>query len=121
MECSTLTIDLVVKNGKVYTHDGFVEASICIDGGKVVALTRDPVTPEADRTINAEGNFVLPGMIDMHVHFRDPGANEREDFQTGSTAAAAGGVTTVADMPNTVPSVTSLEALEDKKRIIEGK
>ena len=121
MECSTLTIDLVVKNGKVYTHDGFVEASICIDEGKVVALTKDLMTPEADRTINAVGNFVLPGMIDMHVHFRDPGANEREDFQTGSTAAAAGGVTTVADMPNTVPSVTSLEALEDKKRIIEGK
>lgn len=112
-----MTFDLVVRDGKVYTPYGFVEASVVIDEGRIVSITKGALAPNADRVLNAGGNFVLPGVIDMHVHFRDPGAPEREDFETGTRAAAAGGVTAVADMPNTVPPVTSVKALEEKKRI----
>jgi dihydroorotase (multifunctional complex type) len=116
-----LTLDLVVKNGKIHTPYGFYEGYIAVDAGKIVSLGKGGALPEADRVVDARGNHVLPGMIDMHVHFRDPGFTEREDFETGTRAAAAGGVTTVVDMPNTVPSVTSVKALAEKIKIAEGK
>jgi allantoinase len=100
---------------------GFVEASICVEKGKIVSITKLPSEQHAERVIDAKGNLVLPGMIDMHVHFRDPGSPEREDFETGTRSAAAGGVTTVADMPNTTPSVTSAEVFKDKRKIVEPK
>jgi dihydroorotase (multifunctional complex type) len=71
--------------------------------------------------VDAKGRLVLPGMIDMHVHFRDPGFTDREDFESGTRSAAAGGVTTVADMPNTVPSVVSAKAIREKVGIVDGK
>jgi allantoinase len=71
--------------------------------------------------VDAKGRIVLPGMIDMHVHFRDPGFTDREDFESGTRSAAAGGVTTVADMPNTVPSVVSAKAIREKFGIVDGK
>jgi allantoinase len=116
-----LVIDLVIKGGKVVTPYGVVDVSVGIDEGRIVSITRDIRTPAADRILDAKGQLVLPGVIDMHVHFRDPGFPEREDFETGTRAAAAGGVTTVADMPNTVPSVTSVEALEEKVGIVGRK
>jgi allantoinase len=116
-----LTVDVVVKGGMVYTPHGFVEATVGVDGGRIVSLSNEALAPDADRVVDARGKFVLPGMVDMHVHFRDPGAPEREDFETGTRAAAAGGVTTVADMPNTTPSVTSVDAFESKRKIVEKK
>ena len=116
-----MTVDLVVKDGRIYTPNGFFDGSVVVDGGKIQSLTKSGLTPDADRVLNAGGKLVLPGMIDMHVHFRDPGFTEREDFQSGTRAAAAGGVTAVADMPNTVPSVTSIEALREKVEIADGK
>lgn len=71
--------------------------------------------------VEATGLWVLPGVIDAHVHFRDPGMTEKEDFETGSAAAAAGGVTTVLDMPNTVPPVSSGELLTEKKNLIANR
>jgi len=65
--------------------------------------------------------LVLPGMVDMHVHLRDPGFPEREDFESGTRAAAAGGVTTVLDMPNTVPATVTLEAFQEKLGIAQRK
>jgi len=116
-----MTIDLIIDDGMVYTPQGLVAASIGIDDGKIVSITKGSLAPKADRVVNARGYIILPGMIDMHVHFRDPGFPEREDFETGTRSAAAGGVTTVADMPNTVPAVTSVEVLEEKRRIVEKK
>jgi len=116
-----LTVDLVIKNGRVYTPMGFVDASVNIENGKIMSITKLPSELQADRVIDARGNFILPGMFDMHVHFRDPGAPEREDFESGTRSAAAGGVTTVADMPNTVPSVVSPEAFKEKREIVEKK
>jgi len=116
-----LVIDLVVRDGRVVTPYGVVEASVGVDEGRIVSIAKGAHMPAADRVVDAGGCFVLPGVIDMHVHFRDPGFPEREDFESGTRAAAAGGVTTVADMPNTVPSVTSVEALNEKVEIVRKK
>ncbi|MEM4726642.1 MAG: allantoinase AllB [Candidatus Bathyarchaeia archaeon] len=112
-------MDLVVRNGIVYTPYGLVNASIGVEDGKIAWMGRG--APEGGRILDVDGKLVLPGMIDMHVHFRDPGSPEREDFETGTMSAAAGGVTTVVEMPNTAPPVTSAERLREKRRIVEGK
>ncbi|UCD44118.1 MAG: dihydroorotase family protein [Candidatus Bathyarchaeota archaeon] len=116
-----MTVDLIIKGGKVYSLYGICDGDVVIDSGGIVSLTKTSGSIDADRVIDAAGKVVLPGMIDMHVHFRDPGFTEREDFETGTAAAAAGGVTTVVDMPNTVPSVTSVKALKEKIEIANRK
>ncbi len=84
---------------------------ILLDGDKVVKVSEDFITdlPEGTTVLDASGKLVLPGLIDMHVHFRDPGQTHKEDIYTGCAAAAAGGVTSVACMPNTAPPVDSPE------------
>jgi dihydroorotase (multifunctional complex type) len=112
---------MVIRDGRIYTPQGFYDGDIVVEDGKIQSLTKSSLSIQADKVLDARGNLVLPGMIDMHVHFRDPGFPDREDFQSGTSAAAAGGVTTVADMPNTVPSVTSVEALREKVEIADRK
>jgi dihydroorotase (multifunctional complex type) len=112
-------LDLIVRNGLVYTPHGLIDASIGIEDGKVAWMGRG--TPKGERVLDVGGKLVLPGMIDMHVHFRDPGAPERESFETGTMSAAAGGVTAVAEMPNTIPPVISAKTLREKRRTVEGK
>ncbi|MFQ5711244.1 MAG: dihydroorotase family protein [Candidatus Geothermarchaeales archaeon] len=114
-------VDAVIKNGKIAISGRLVDAGLAIDEGKIVGVMKEPHLPEADRVIDVKRNLVLPGIIDMHVHFRDPGLTHKEDFQTGTTAAAAGGVTIAIDMPNTKPPVWSVKNFEDKKRIVEKK
>ena len=75
-----------------------------------------PLTP-VDEVIDGTGCYLLPGIIDDHVHFRDPGLTHKGDFASESRAAAAGGVTTVFDMPNCLPQTTTWQAFEDKWRI----
>lgn len=116
-----MTVDMVIRGGRIFAPSGLFEGDVVVDEGKIQSLTKDGLILEADTVLDAKGNLVLPGMIDMHVHFRDPGFPDREDFRSGTCAAAAGGVTTVADMPNTVPSVTSVEALREKVEIARGK
>lgn len=116
-----LTVDLVIRNGKIFTPDGFYTSNIVVNKGVIQSFSNARLLPPSDNIVDAGGKLVLPGMIDMHVHFRDPGFTEREDFQSGSSAAAAGGVTTVVDMPNTAPSVTTVEALKDKVKIANRK
>ena len=115
-----MTVDVVVKDAKLVTPSGVVSGSLVIDEGLIVGIVRGS-EPRADRVIDAHGRFVLPGMIDMHVHLRDPGFPDRENFESGTRAAAAGGVTTVVDMPNTVPATVTVEALEEKKKIATKK
>lgn len=93
-----------------------VDGSILIEDEKIIHIIKGTHTPEVsyDTLIDASGCFVLPGVIDDHVHFREPGLTEKADIDTESRAAAAGGVTTYFDMPNTVPQTTTLEALEEK-------
>ena len=103
-------VDLVVKNGKILRDGTLVAGGIAVNQGKVVAVSRDLNLPQADITYDAEGNLILPGFIDLHVHFRDPGYPNRENFQTGTAAAAAGGITCIGDMPNPKPTPTTPES-----------
>jgi len=115
-----LTVDIVIKNGLLVLPSGITEGSVVVDGGRIVGVVRSG-EPSADRVVDAAGKVVLPGMVDMHVHLRDPGFPERENFESGTRAAAAGGVTTVVDMPNTVPATVTVEAFKQKKKIAERK
>lgn len=117
-----MEVDVAIKNGRIVTPSCILEAGIAIDKGKFVAIARDQELPAARKVIDARGNFVLPGVVDEHVHILDMGlAETNEDFITGSTAAAVGGVTTVCEMPVVVPSTISLEAFEEKKEVASKK
>src|SRR5919199_3008838 len=107
--------DLLIKGGTVVNAHARAEADVAVKDGTVLAIGRGEAMPEARETIDATGLYVLPGIIDVHVHFRDPGLTHKEDWATGSAAAAAGGVTTVFDMPNTVPPTGTLEGYEAKR------
>ncbi len=115
-----MPVDIVVKNGTLVLPSGLWEGTLIIDEGKIVGIVKSG-EPRADRVIDALGNYVLPGMVDMHVHLRDPGNPERENFESGTRAAAAGGVTSVMDMPNTVPATVTVKAFEEKKTIASKK
>jgi len=107
-------LDLVVRGGLIVTPRGTFRASIGIEGGVIVAIGSTETMPPAERKIDADGLLVFPGIIDEHVHFRDPGLDWKEDFRTGSMAAAAGGVTTVLDMPNTEPPTVDRQGFLSK-------
>ena len=103
----------LIKNAMVVNEGQVQRASVLIDADTIAGIfTSD--APTADVTIDAQGKWLLPGVIDDHVHFRDPGLTHKADMASESLAAAAGGVTTVFDMPNCVPQTVTLEALNDK-------
>ena len=106
----------VVQGGTIVNEGKTFDGTIVIEDSKITQIIQGHTYPEAsfDEVIDASGCFVLPGIIDDHVHFREPGLTEKADIDTESRAAAAGGVTTYFDMPNTVPQTTTLEALEEK-------
>ena len=112
-----MTVDLVITDAKLYIHGLVINGGIAVDQGRIVAIGKEPGLPRGDSTIDAGGRLLLPGLIDVHVHFREPGRTHKEDFLTGSSAAAAGGVTTVVDEPNVEPPTTTLNTLEEKKRL----
>jgi len=90
------------------------QASVLISDGKIARILPEPETCTADEMIDATGLYLLPGVIDDHVHFRDPGLTHKADVASESRAAAAGGVTSYFDMPNTNPQTTTIEALDAK-------
>ena len=106
----------LIKGGTLVNEGRTFNGSLVIENEKITRIIEGNHTPEAsyDEIIDASGCFVLPGVIDDHVHFREPGLTEKADIDTESRAAAAGGVTTYFDMPNTVPQTTTLEALDEK-------
>ena len=109
------TFDLVLKGGTVVNQDGIERSDIGVRAGKIAKLGR--IAPEAaGELIDATGLHILPGVIDTQVHFREPGAEHKEDLETGSRSAVMGAVTGVFEMPNTNPATTSAEALADKVR-----
>jgi dihydroorotase len=113
--------DLVVKNGWVVTPEHTFRGGVAISNGKFVAIGTDESLPEGRETIDVGGNHILPGLIDAHVHFRDPGMTHKEDFGTGSTAAVCGGITTIIDMPNVIPPTENAEQVNVKRQIAESK
>ena len=114
------TYDLVIVGGRLVTDGRTLEAQICINEGKIASIDKSPTNHQA-RTINSKGLLIFPGFIDCHVHFRDPGLTQKEDFESGSRGAAAGGVTTIFDMPNTKPVVTNEEILNKKIEAVKQK
>ncbi len=91
--------ETAIAGGLVATDTGAFPATVAIAGGRVVGLVDPSERPDADEVIDARDRLVLPGCIDPHVHFNEPGRTHWEGFETGSMSAAAGGVTTVIEMP----------------------
>lgn len=112
--------DLLIRGGTVFSSQGSELADVGVIGGKIAEIG-DLKQTEADTVIDAANLAVLPGIIDTQVHFREPGMEHKEDLHTGSRAAIAGGVTTVFEMPNTNPTTSTAEALEDKLRRAAGR
>lgn len=102
--------DLVIRNGILVTSAGRREVDIAVQGGRIAALEKG-ITGPAARVLDAAGLYLFPGLIDAHVHFRDPGFTRKEDFATGSRAALYGGMTYVVDMPNVNPVTSTAQRL----------
>lgn len=110
-------MDLVIKNCKLIDEIG--QYNIGVENGKIVEISKNPI--KGDEIIDIKDNYILPGFIDPHVHFRDPGLTQKEDFKTGSLSAANGGFTTIIDMPNTLPKTNTYESLKEKIEIGKSK
>src|SRR3954452_5789189 len=104
--------DLILKGGTVVNQDGEGVRDLAIAGGRIAAIGE--VGGSAAEVIDCRGLHVLPGVIDSHVHMREPGLTHKEDLESGSRGAVLGGVTAVFEMPNTEPATTSAAALADK-------
>ncbi len=109
----TRTYDLIVRGGDVANHAGHGRADVGVIDGRI-AFIGDLSQASAGESFDAAGLTVLPGVIDTQVHFREPGLEWKEDLETGSRAAALGGVTAVFEMPNTEPNTTDPDTLQDK-------
>jgi allantoinase len=110
-----VTHDTIIEGGTVVRADESFDATVAIDDGRVSALLDPGRDADADRVVDATGRHVLPGGVDPHVHMMDPGDTDREDFPTGTGAAAAGGITTVGEHHRTDPTVLSADVLTDKR------
>lgn len=114
--------DLVVRGRRVALPGGLRPAALAVRGGRVAAVEPFDAALEAVEVVDAGDRVVLPGLVDTHVHVNDPGRAEWEGWETATRAAAAGGVTTIVDMPlNSVPPTTTREGLEAKLRAAEGR
>lgn len=114
------TFDLVVRGGTIVNHAGEGRGDIGVREGRISAIG-DLATASAGQVFDAKGLHVLPGVIDTQVHFREPGNEHKEDLETGTRAAALGGVTSVFEMPNTSPPTSTPEALADKLARAKGR
>lgn len=111
---------MLIKNCRVIIDGEEKIIDILAENGKIVSMEEE-ISAETANVIDAEGNYVIPGVIDPHVHMRDPGLTHKEDFTTGSMACVKGGITLFFDMPNTVPNTITKEALAEKKQMHAGK
>jgi dihydroorotase len=112
-----LIVDSVLTNAKAYLKGEIVDCSFAIEEGRILKIGREVNMPKADQKIDLHNMLVLPGVVDSHVHLRDEEKAYKETFLTGTAAAAAGGVTTVLDMPNNSPVTMSAEALCNRIQI----
>ncbi len=106
--------DMVLRNGRFFSGGEFCDGGLAIADGRIAALGGNPFLPEGEREIDLKGAALLPGGVDTHVHVRDPGRRERGDFATESLAAAAGGITTILEMPISSPPQYSPEILRSR-------
>ncbi|WP_237215084.1 dihydroorotase [Falsiroseomonas oryziterrae] len=111
--------DLLIAGGTVVNETTRFPADVAMKDGVICFVGHPAFAPRAKETLDAKGKLVIPGAIDVHTHIREPGMTHKEDWTTGTRAAAAGGVTTVFDMPNTEPAVSSPEILAAKREAAE--
>ena len=111
----------LIKGGHLVNEGRISDGFIVVENGNIIAITKQQPEASFDETIDASGCYVLPGLIDDHVHFREPGLTAKADIDSESRAAAAGGVTSYFDMPNCVPQTTTPEALEEKFQLASKK
>lgn len=113
----------LIHNATIVNEGQSLKGSVVIENGRIAEVLTDwkPLSAPCDETIDATGCYLLPGIIDDHVHFRDPGLTHKADIFTESCAAAAGGVTSIMDMPNTNPLTTTLDALNAKLDLLNEK
>lgn len=114
---------LLIKNVQIVNEDNIVLGNVFIENGiiKKVFIGEVPSSLNHDKTINGEGKYLLPGIIDDQVHFREPGLTHKGEIYTESKAAVAGGITSYMEMPNTKPQATTIETLEEKYKIASEK
>tara|TARA_Y100000590_G_scaffold286928_1_gene322814 strand:+ start:6025 stop:7290 length:1266 start_codon:yes stop_codon:yes gene_type:complete len=109
-------MDVNIINGRVWINGNLEEANISINNGKISKLTNKENIQEADEIIDAKENIVFPGFVDVHTHLRDSEFSYKEDFDSGTKAAIAGGFTTILDMPNTSPPITNVGELNNRQK-----
>ena len=111
---------VLIKNAKIVNEGAILEGDVFIEDGLISEIAPSISAKSANLTIvDAEGNYLFPGIIDDQVHFREPGLTHKETLETGSKAAVAGGITSFIEMPNTQPQTTTLELLEEKYKMAE--
>ena len=121
VRATDVIIDLVLTKAKAYINKEIVDCSLAINDGKIVKIGKEPNMPKAQAKIDLKHLLVLPGLMDVHVHLRDEGKAYKEDFYSGTAAAASGGITTVLDMPNNDPVTMSAETLRNRMKIAQEK
>ncbi len=109
-----MTVDLVLKDGIFIENGRETVRSVAIEAGKIEGIYKQREEPQYRDVIDCRGLYILPGIVDIHVHLRDLKQTDKEDFESGTMAAAAGGVTTVVDMPNSNPPVLDKKTLDEK-------
>jgi dihydroorotase len=109
-----MTVDMVLKDGIFIENGRETVRSVAIDVGKIEGVYKHGDEPQSRQSIDCRGFYILPGLIDIHVHLRDLKQSDKEDYESGTMAAAAGGVTTVVDMPNSDPPVLDKKTLDEK-------
>jgi len=114
-------IDLIIEGGTVYTPDAHFKTEIAVDDEKIVGIGNKSIFPPAQKTIDATGLCILPGLWHTHCHFREPGHTAKEDFESGTMAAAAGGITCCLDMTNNDPHPTTLDSFQLKLDTVQNK
>ena len=107
------------RGAVIFTPKGRVEGDLLVEDGRIAEIGE--ISGKVDRDHDLRGKWLWPGAIDAHVHFREPGMTRKEDWRSGSQAAVSGGVTTVFDMPNTIPAMTTVERLEAKRKLAGAK
>src|SRR3954470_11430185 len=111
-----------VRSSRIVTRSGVQAGIVLISGGKILGIAPFGESFDSIQVTDVGDHMVLPGLVDVHTHLNEPGRTEWEGFETGTRAAAAGGFTTVVDMPlNCIPSTTTTAALEEKRAAVSGK
>jgi len=114
-----LPVDMVLHNAKIYIRGRIVEAGLAIDEGRIFKIAKETNLPPASTKLNLKGHVTLPGLIDPHVHLRNQQLAYKEDFSSGTAAAAAGGVTLTIDMPNNKPVTMDSISLRERMKLAE--